>query len=180
MPKEKYSLIPSENIASRILLLRNQKVLIDADLSALYGTTTKRLNEQVKRNIERFPKDFMFQLTNPEKEEVVANCDHLSKLKFSKINPNAFTEYGAIMAASILNTPRAIEMSVLVVRTFVKLRQMISTHKELSHKLIELEQRVDGQDETLQALVSAIRQLMEPSPPKKKYPIGFAEWPKDR
>ncbi len=176
MPTKKPSIIPASSIANQILLLRNHRVLIDADLAALYGVTTKRLNEQVKRNIERFPADFMFQLTADEKEQVVASCDHLTNLKYSRTNPYAFTEHGAIMAASILNTPRAIEVSVLVVRTFVKLRQMMSTHKELRHRLIELEHRLDGHDETLQTLVSAIRQLMDPPTPKKKRSIGFAPW----
>jgi len=93
-----------------------QKVILDADLAKLYGVTTKRLNQQVKRNRERFPEDFMFQLTTEEKAEVVANCDHLSRLKFSPASPYAFTEHGAVMAASVLNTPRAIEVSIFVVR----------------------------------------------------------------
>ena len=96
---------------SRILVLRGQRVILDADLSTLYGVTTKRLNEQVKRNKERFPADFMFQLTSDEKLEVVANCDHLASLKFSRTNPYAFTEHGAIMAASVLNTQHAIEVN---------------------------------------------------------------------
>jgi len=108
---------------------------------------------------------------------VVANCDYLSSLKYSKTNPYAFTEHGAITVASVLNTNRAVEVSLLVVRTFVKLRQMMSTQKELRHRLTELEHRLDGHDETLQTLVSAIRQLMEPPLLKKKRPIGFAPWP---
>lgn len=171
--------IAQPNIANKILLIRNQRILVDADLAILYGVTTKRLNEQVKRNIERFPVDFMFQLTTDEKNEVVANCDHLANLKFSRTNPYVFTEHGAIMAASVLNTSYAIEVSVIVVRTFVKLRQMISSQKELKHKLSELELRLDGHDETLQTLVSAIHQLMEPPAPKKKRSIGFAPWTDD-
>jgi hypothetical protein len=176
MTTQKIPIIHISNISSKILLLRNQRVLIDSDLASLYGVTTKRLNEQVKRNIERFPADFMFQLTTDEKNQVVAICDHLKKLKFSNTNPYVFTEHGAIMAASVLNTSRAINVGLLVVRTFVKLRQIMSTQKELRHKLIELEQRLDGHDETLQTLVSAIRQLMEPPAPKKKHPIGFSPW----
>jgi hypothetical protein len=116
---EKTSLIPVERIERSIFLIRGQKVMLDADLAELYGVTTKRLNEQVKRNRGRFPADFMFQFAAKEKIEVVANCDHLSKLKFSPVLPNAFTEHGAIMVASVLNTPRAIQTSVLVVRAFV-------------------------------------------------------------
>lgn len=108
----KQSIIPMERIEQRILLIRGQKVMLDADLAELYGVTTKRLNEQVKHNRERFPEDFMFQLTAEEKAEVVANCDHLSRLKYSAALPNAFTEHGAIMVATILNTERAVEVSV--------------------------------------------------------------------
>lgn len=99
--------ILTKQIETHILMLRGHRIILDADLSALYGVTTKRLNEQVKRNKERFPIDFMFQLTSAEKQEVVANCDHLSSLKFSRTNPYAFTEHGAIMAASVLNTQHA-------------------------------------------------------------------------
>lgn len=176
MSIKKPSIISVANIASKILLIRNQRVLVDTDLAILYGVTTKRLNEQIKRNIQRFPSDFMFQLATDEKEQVVANCDHLINLKYSKTNPYAFTEHGVIMAASVLNTHGAIEASLLVVRTFIKLRQMMTTQKELRHKLIELENRLDGHDETLQTLISTIRQLMEPPATKKKHPIGFAPW----
>ncbi|MEW6669268.1 MAG: ORF6N domain-containing protein [Thermodesulfobacteriota bacterium] len=165
-------IVPSERVERVILVLRGQKVILDADLAGLYGATTKRLNEQVKRNRERFPDDFMFQLTTEEKSEVVANCDHLSKLRFSAVLPYAFTEHGAIMAASVLNTPRAIEASVFVVRAFVRLRQMISTHKELARKLKELEQRLEVHDEKIEGIIEAIRRLMAPpETPKKR--IGF-------
>ena len=167
--KEKSIAIHSEQIGQAILLIRGQKVILDSDLAKLYGATTKRLNEQVKRNRERFPEDFMFQLTKEEKSEVVANCDHLSTLKYSPALPHAFTEHGAIMAASILNTPRAIEASVFVVRAFVKLREMLATHKELERKLITLEQKYDEQ---FSVVFEAIRQLMIP-PDKKQRKIGF-------
>ncbi|MDI7261817.1 MAG: ORF6N domain-containing protein [Thermodesulfobacteriota bacterium] len=169
---EKRPIIPIEQIEQRILLIRGQKVMLDADLAELYGVTTKRLNEQVKRNRNRFPQDFMFRLTAKEKAEVVANCDHLVKLKFSPALPNAFTEHGAIMVASVLNTKRAIEVSVFVVRAFIKLREMLATHKELAHKLVELERRLESHDEAIQSLFSAIRQLMTP-PETKRRPIGF-------
>lgn len=104
----------------------------------------------------------MFQLTSAEKQEGVAKCDHLSSLKFSRTNPYAFTEQGAIMAASVLNTPHAIEVSVLVVRTFVKLRQMLAAHKELRHKLVELERKIEDHDGAIRNLITAIHQLMEP------------------
>jgi hypothetical protein len=138
-----------EQIEPCILLLRGERVILDADLAHLYGTSTKRLNEQVKRNRARFPADFLLQLTVEEKAEVVANCDHLARLKYSPVLPNAFTEHGAIMAASVLNTPRAMDMSVYVVRTFIKLRRLLATHQELAHKLAELERRVGSHDEAI-------------------------------
>jgi hypothetical protein len=157
-------------IENRILLIRGHKVMIDTDLAAVYAVTTKRLNEQVKRNRERFPEDFMFQLTEVEKAEVVANCDHLEKLKFSKAFPYAFTEYGAIMLASILNSPAAIDASVQVVRAFVRLREMLAADKDLARKLNQLEKKYDHQ---FAIVFDAIRELMErpPAPPKKS--IGF-------
>ncbi len=119
--------------------------MIDADLATLYGTTTKRLNEQVRRNINRFPYDFMFRLTPAEKAEVVANCDHLAKLKYSKTSPRAFTVYCALMAATVLNSPRAQAMSLLIIRTFVRLRQLLANDAELSRRLDDLERKYDKQ-----------------------------------
>lgn len=165
----KQSLIPVERVGETILLIRGQKVILDADLAKLYGVDTKRLNQQVKRNRDRFPEDFMFQLTTEEKAEVVANCDHLSQLKFSPAFPYAFTEHGTIMAASVLNTPRAIEVSIFVVRAFVKLREMLATHKELERKLIALEKKCDEQ---FKVVFEAIRALMAP-PEKPRRKIGF-------
>ena len=169
----KKSLVPVGKIEQRILLIRGEKVIIDADLAEFYGVQTKRLNEQVKRNRERFPADFMFQLKPEEKSEVVANCDHLSNLKYSKTLPYAFTEHGAIMAASVLNTSRAIDVSVFIVRAFVKLRRTISEHKELARKISQLENRLADHDQQILTLVQAIKQLMNPKPPPKKRRIGF-------
>jgi hypothetical protein len=170
--KKSKSVVPMERIEKSILLIRGQKVILDADLARLYDATTKRLNEQVKRNRERFPEDFMFQLTKEEKTEVVANCDHLSTLKYSPALPHAFTEHGAIMAATVLNTQRAIEASIFVVRAFVAIREMIAAHKELAQKISELERHIGEHDEQIQAIFEAIRQLMlPPERPKKK--IGF-------
>ncbi len=162
-----------EQIEPQILVIRGLKVILDADLAELYGTTTRSLNQAVNRNAERFPRDFMFPLTAEEKQEVITNCDHLRSLKFSARLPNAFTEHGAIMVAGILNTPRAVEVSVFVVRAFVKLREMLAAHKELAHKLAELERKVEGHDNAIKALVGAIRQLMTPPPEPKKGRIGF-------
>ncbi len=135
------------------------------------------MNEQVKRNSKRFPTDFLFQLTKDEKQEVVAICDHLSNLKYSNTNPFAFTEHGAIMAASVLNSPKAIDMSILVIRTFIKLRQLLNSHSKLRQKLLELENRLDGHDSTIKTLIETINQLMETPSNDNKRPIGFAPWP---
>jgi hypothetical protein len=167
------SVIQVGRIEQRILLVRGEKVIIDADLAEFYGVPTKRLNEQVKRNKDRFPEDFIFQLSPEEKSEVVANCDHLSKLKFSKVLPYAFTEHGAIMAASVLNSARAIEVSVFIVRAFVKLRRVISEHKELVRKIEQLDRRLADHDQQILSLVQAIKQLICPSPLPKKRQIGF-------
>jgi ABC-type uncharacterized transport system fused permease/ATPase subunit len=164
--------IPIEQIQQSILLIRGKKVMLDADLARLYGVSTKRLNEQVKRNRDRFPEDFMFQLSAAEKTEVVAKCDHLAKLKFSPTHPYAFTEHGAIMLAAVLNTHRAIEISVYVVRAFVRLREILSTHKALANRLAELESKIETHDEAIRSLVSAIRQLMAP-PAAGQKKIGF-------
>jgi hypothetical protein len=120
-------IIPEEVIMSKILVIRKLKVMIDSDLAELYGVATKRLNEQVKRNIHRFPEDFMFQLTEQEKQEVVANCDHLKRLRFSPSLPYVFTEYGAVMLASVLNNDRAIQMNIIIVRVFIKLLRLMET-----------------------------------------------------
>lgn len=170
------ALVATENIEAKILLIRGHKVMLDADLAELYGVETKRLNEQVRRNSDRFPEDFMFRLTAEEKAEVVANCDHLARLKFSSSLPYAFTEHGAIMAASVLNSPCAIEISVHVVRAFVHMRELLSGHKELAQKLAQLERKVGAHDKAIAEIINAIRQLMAPEEPKKKRPIGFAPW----
>jgi len=164
-------LILLEEIVPQILTIRGHNVILDMDLARLYGTTTKALNQAVKRNAGRFPAEFMFRLTKEEKQQVVTNCDHLQQLKFSPVLPFAFTEHGAIMAASVLNTPRAVDVSVIVVRTFLKLREMLATHKDLARKLDALEQKYDAQ---FKVVFDAIRQLMAPPPePKRRGKIGF-------
>jgi hypothetical protein len=135
--KEKTTAIRAGHVETVIIVVRDQRIILDADLAQLYGVSTKRLNEQVKRNLDRFPPDFMFQLTTSEKAEVVANCDHLKRLKFSPQRPYAFTEHGAIMAANVLNSPVAVQASVLVVRTFVRLRQFLGTHREYAARFDE-------------------------------------------
>ncbi|MBI5006102.1 MAG: ORF6N domain-containing protein [Nitrosomonadales bacterium] len=172
---DKKSLVTTENIESKILLIRGQKAMLDADLAELYGVETKTLNRAIKRNIERFPTDFMFQLTT----------DEFTNLKYQfgtsswggrRTVPFAFTEHGAIMAASVLNSQRAIEISVHVVRAFVHLRDLVSNNKELSVKLDQLERKVAGHDRAIAELINAIRQLMAPSAANNKRPIGFASW----
>ena len=164
------ALIPVERIERSILLIRGEKVMLDADLAALYGVTTKRLNEQVKRNRDRFPQDFAFQLTDDERSEVVANCDHLARLKYSPVPPYAFTEHGVVMAANVLKSRRAVQVSILVVRTFVHLRQMLSSHAELARKLAALERKYDRQ---FKVVFDAIRALMKPPEKPRKRRIGF-------
>jgi hypothetical protein len=169
----KMAMVPVGKIEQRILLIRGEKVIVDADLAEFYGAPTKRLNEQVKRNRDRFPNDFMFQLSAEEKSEVVANCDHLSKLKYSSSLPYVFTEHGAIMAASVLNSPRAVKVSVFIVRAFVKLRRMIAENKELSRKIVQIERHLTEHDNQIMDLVKAIKQLLKPDPLPRKRRIGF-------
>jgi len=172
---EKQALIVMANIETKILLIRGQKVMLDADLAELYGVQTKVLNQAVKRNIDRFPPDFSFQLTSSEKTEVVTNCDHLAKLKYSSTLPYVFTEHGALMLGNVLKSDRAIEVSLMVVRTFVQLRQVLSSNVELSRKLVAMEKNYDIK---FKAIFEAIHQLMTPADPKKNRPIGFAPWEK--
>jgi phage regulator Rha-like protein len=168
------ALVPAERVERPILLIRGQKVLLDEELAALYGVRTKRLNEQVKRNIERFPADFMFRLTVAETAALRSQDATIEKGRgqHRKYLPHAFTEHGAIMAAAVLNSPRAIEMSILVVRAFVKLRSMLATHRELAIKLALLERRLSTHDQQIVALFEAIRGLMQP-PLQPTRRIGF-------
>jgi hypothetical protein len=162
-----------EVIEQRILLIRGHRVIIDADLAGLYGVTTKRLNEQVKRNSARFPGDFVFLLTESEKKQVVANCDHLRNLRFSPNLPYVFTEHGAIMPATLLKSQLAAKVSVYLVRAFVKLRELLSTHRELSVKLSQLESKLQNHDRQIVSLIEAIRSLMAAPEAPPKPPIGF-------
>lgn len=163
----------AESISLRILVLRGQRVLLDADLAVIYGVTTKRLNEQVKRNTRRFPEDFVFKLTAAEKAEVVANCDHLRQLRFAKSRPYAFTEHGAIQAANVLNSEQAVVMGLHVVRAFVRLRQWLGTQKAFAAKLAELESRVGSHDRQLAGVIEALRRLTASPEPVHDRKIGF-------
>jgi hypothetical protein len=166
---EKFSVEPSSPVAPKILEIRGQRVLLDSELAALYGVTTKRLNEQVRRNADRFPADFLLELTN---QEVAASRSQIATLNKGrghnlKYRPMAFTEHGAIMAATILNSPRAAQMSVYVVRAFVKLRESLATHTELARELTKLKSRVDTLDADTRSqfdqVYEAILGLMSPA-----------------
>lgn len=162
-----------ESVQHLIHTIRGLRVMLDADLAELFDIPTKRFNEQVKRNIARFPEDFLFQLTLREFESLRSqNATSKEGRGGRRYLPHAFTEHGAIMAATILNTPRAIEMSMFIVRAFVRLRELLSTHKQLAAKFDELENKVMSHDRDISMLINAIRQLMTP-PVQKKRQIGF-------
>ena len=156
-----------------ILLLRGQPVILDADLATLYGVPTKRLNEQVKRNAERFPEDFIFRLNSQERDKVVANCDHLEKLKYSKTLPLAYSEHGALMAATVLSSPEAVKMSVFIIRAFVKQREELSANQAILRRLAEIDQSLLLHDAALRDLYQKLLPLLEPPPAKPKRPVGF-------
>jgi phage regulator Rha-like protein len=169
MPKRRWKTQPA--VEARILFLRHQRVILDADIAELYGVPVKRLNEQVKRNQERFPSDFMFQL-NQKEHDILRSQNATSSWKHGgrRYRPFAFTEHGAIMAATVLNSERAVQMSVFVVRAFVRLREMLATNRRLAGKIYELENRLDSQDSTLMDLIAAIKDLTNPEP---RVRIGF-------
>ena len=173
------AVVPVEHITQSILVLRGHRVLLDTELARLYGVSTKRFNEQVRRNRERFPEDFMFQLTAEEQASLrsqFATLEGGGRGQHRKYLPYAFTEHGALLAATILNSPRAVEMSVYVVRAFVKLRELLSSNRELARRFAQLETRLDKKltehDQQIAAILSAIRQLMHPPAPRRR-PIGF-------
>jgi ATP-dependent Clp protease ATP-binding subunit ClpA len=180
MPENSLTPVPIEQVTGANLILRGHKILLDTTLAELYGVTTKRFNEQVRRNKGRFPADFMFQLT-AEEEASLRSQNATSKTISEgrggrRYLPYAFTEHSAIMAATILNSPCAVEMSVYVVRAFVHLRKLLSSNRELARRFAQLETRLDKklteQDRAIGAILSAIRELMHPTPPKRR-PIGF-------
>ena len=171
------ALVPVEHIARSILILRGNRVLLDAGLAALYGVTTTRLNQQVRRNLRRFPGDFMFQLTTEEHTALMLqNATSKPGRGGRRKIPLAFTEHGAIMAATILNSERAVDMSIYVVRAFVQLRDLLASNKELAKRLDELEARITRKlathDEAITGMLKTIRELMNPPLPKRRG-IGF-------
>jgi hypothetical protein len=171
-------LIPEERIEKSILLIRGHKVLLDRDLAKMYGVATGRLNEQVRRNLRRFPADFMFQLSREEFENwksQIAISNSGAKMGFRK-RPLAFTEQGVAMLSSVLNSDRAIEVNIAIMRAFVRLREILSTHKDLAAKLEKMDRKLGEHDQHFQVVFEAIRQLMAPpTPPGKKRRIGFHE-----
>ena len=187
----KSSLLPLETITHRILLLREHKVLLDADLAALYGVETKVLLQAVKRNLERFPDDFMFQLTNQEfnvlrSQSVTSSSEALETLRWGgrRTAPYAFTEQGVAMLSSILSSPQAVQVNIAIMRAFVKLRELAMTHHDLARQLDALEEKTEAmamQHDSfarntraqLKQVFDAIRELMTPPEPSKKRPIGF-------
>ena len=174
--KSKNSLIPIEGIESRILFIRGRRVMLDVDLATLYGVKTKRLNEQVKRNRKRFPEDFMFRLSMEERDELVANCDRFSNLKHSSSMPSVFTEHGAMMTANILNSEKAVDVSVFIVRAFVRMRELLDTSSKLAVKIKELEDRLDMHDENTIIIMETLRRLLKESkekPAASGRKIGF-------
>jgi hypothetical protein len=168
------SLIPVEIIQNKIFLIRGQKVMFDRDLAELYAVTTKRLNEQVKRNIKRFPVDFMFQLTLEEYDNLRSQFA-TSSWGGRRYMPYVFTDYGVAMLSGVLDTQRAIEVNLQIMRVFTQLRQMAVTHKDLAYKIEALERKFADHDKKFIAVFEAIRQLLKEKeePPKPKVPIGF-------
>jgi hypothetical protein len=160
-------------VESLILTVRGQRVMLDWDLARVYGVTTKRLKEQFRRNVKRFPVDFAFQLTNQELINLRSQFATSSLHGGHRYPPIAFTEHGALMLASVLNSPTAVEVSVRMVRAFILMREQMAAHKELAGKLADLEQRVGGHDAAIQDLFEAIRQLVEPPLPEDRREIGF-------
>jgi hypothetical protein len=174
------NVVPVERIEPKILVVRGLRVIVDSDLAELYGVETRALNQAVKRNADRFPADFMFQMTAEEAASLRSQFVtlKLGRGQHRKYLPFVFTEHGAIMAASILNSPRAVEVSVFVVRAFVKLRELLAPYREVTRRLDDLERKVGEHDETLRALVGAIRQLMAPAAAPRKR-IGFQGEPRE-
>jgi hypothetical protein len=160
-------------IEQRIFVIRGHRVMLDADLARLFGVDTARLNQQVRRNAHRFPPDFMFQLTRPEFDALMLQIATSKRRGGRRRLPLAFTEHGAIMAANVLNSRRAIEASVYIVRAFVKLRETLASHSELAGKLAELERRLDGHDSDIGDLFAAIRRLLAPPARRTRGAIGF-------
>jgi hypothetical protein len=166
------SVIPVEQIQRTILLIRGQKVMLDNELARLYGVETKVLKRAVKRNLDRFPADFMFQLTRQEYQSLRCQFGTLRWGAHAKYLPYAFTQEGVAMLSSVLRSPRAVEVNIAIMRAFVRLREILSLNRELAAKLTELERKLEGHDTHIRSLFEAIRQLMA-APPAEQKRIGF-------
>jgi len=164
------SVVPAEIIETKIYLIRGHKVMLDSDLAELYGVEVKQLKRQVRRNIDRFPEDFMFQLQKEEYESLRSHFGTLKRGEHAKYLPYVFTEQGVAMLSSVLNSERAVQVNIAIMRTFVKIREMLSTHKDLARKLANMEKKYDSQ---FKMVFDAIRELMRPPVEPKKRKIGF-------
>ena len=176
MPKSTQELIPIEAIEGKIFVLRGRRVMVDRDLAELYGVETRALNQAVSRNGDRFPEDFMFQLTLEEGKAVLLSRSQFVTLKRGqniKYRPHVFTEHGAVMLANVLKSPVAVRASIQVMRAFVHVRQMLSTNQDLARKIEALERKVGKHDADLQAVLSVLQKLLQPPPAPPKRPIGF-------
>ncbi len=176
----KNEIILENTIHKKILTIRNIQVIIDADLAELYNVPTKVLNQAVKRNLLRFPEDFMFQLNKQEKDQVVTNCDHLNKLKFSTKLPFAFTEHGIAMLSSVLNSEKAIRINIQIIRTFIKMKKMILSYKDMQYIIKKIENdlksnrnKIIKNKDNIEVIANIVQTLIEKPKPKKKYKIGF-------
>lgn len=168
------SLITNELIVSRILLIRNQKVMIDADIAELFGVTTTRLNEQVKRNQTRFPDNFMFELTKEEKQDVIANCDHLEKLKFSPVLPKVFTKHGIMMVDNVLTSERAIQVSIRIIEVFIKMREILADNLSIKLEIEEIKKKLSNHSKNIELVFNYLDELIEKKDKDKpRRQIGF-------
>jgi ORF6N domain len=171
--KASAALVPQEVIENKIFLIRDKKVMLDKDLAVLYDVTTGNLNKAVKRNLARFPEDFMFQLTKEEAVRLRFQIGSLKRGQHIKYLPYVFTEQGVAMLSGVLTSIRAVEVNVAIMRVFVKLREIVSSNQRIMQRLNELERKMETKDEEVQAIFQAIRDLMEPQPAKRKPKIGF-------
>jgi phage regulator Rha-like protein len=171
MPKKTKAIIPVEDIVSKIIILRGNRVTLDRDLAVMYGVETKQLKRSVRRHIDRFPNDFMFQLSNEESRSIRRQFGTLKRGAHSKYPPMAFTEQGVAMLSSVLSSQRAVEVNISIIRAFVHLRRMISNHTELAQKLGELEEGLDDHDEQILRIFEAIKKLIKEDEKPKR--IGY-------
>lgn len=166
--------IPDEIIINKIIVLRDVKVMIDKDLAELYGITTKQLNQQVKRNIKRFPEDFMFQINQEEKDDIILSFKHLNSLKFSTSLPYVFTEHGAVMLASIINSDKAIAVNIQVVRVFIQIRQALADNTDIRLEIEKIRKKTDNNTKNIEMVFQYLDELLDKREnPKARTKIGY-------